>query len=344
MDESGTGSQPGRIACTAVGLLGLVVLIASAGALVAPPASAQYSMLGDIPPRFEWRSRVETHFRNEFASRSDGGDEFDAWRVGVVGEIGGPINESILIGFRAGYRHTSYEFNLENAPPPAYGTTTLPHDPWNPLNTVDLLPSTTVLVGSRVSVVAAVPIRWAGEAGARRNGFTAGISGLVRWQVNDALSIGAGIGVTSQLEDDAETFPVISLRWRISENFEFATEGSWLQGGNAILFWGSNDAIRLSLSAGYERIRYRLDDHGTLPDRDGIGEVTTVPIEVGLRLQIFEEAFLDVRAGLGVAGRLRIETDNGRKLYDRQYDPAPRLGVSLTIPFGLPDARSTSDR
>jgi hypothetical protein len=320
-------------------MLGFARFLALAGLCVclnawAAPARAQYSMIGDSPSRFEWSGRVDADFRNEFETKTDGGDEFDARRIGLAATIGGPINESILLGFRAGYRHSSYDFNLNDVPPLDFGGNALPRDPWNTINTVDLQPTVTALVGNRVSVIAAVPIRYAGESGSDRNGFSAGISALIRWQINDAISVGAGIGVTSQLEDNAETFPLISLKWLITDGLTLATEGSWIQGGNATLLWGANEAVRLTLSAGYERVRFRLDDNGNAADTNGIGEVTAVPIEVGIRFQFVEYAYFDFRVGLAVGGHLRVETDNGRKLYDEQYDPAPRIGLSLTIPFG----------
>jgi hypothetical protein len=308
------------------------------GLLLPATAWAQFSMISDRSPRFEWRGQLETDFQTEFKTKTDGGDRFESWRLGIAGDFGGPINESILIGIRAGYRYTSYDFHLDNAPgvPSVYGSNELPRDPWGSVNTIDIAPSTTILVGSRFSVVAAVPIRWSGETGSRRNGFAAGISAIVRWQVTDQLRIGAGVGVTSQLEDDAETFPIVSLDWQISDSIELLTEGSWIQGGNAMLIWGPNQAIRVTFSAGYERNRFRLDDNGFQEDRNGIGEVTAVPLEVGLRFRLYEGAFFDFRFGLAVAGRFRVENDNGRKLYDEDYDPAPRIGLALTLPFGLP--------
>lgn len=299
-------------------------------------ASAQFSALSDPPPRFEWRGRVAADYRAEFETKSDAGDEFDAWRSGIYGTFGGPINESILVSFSARYAYASYDFNLDNGAPAGFGGIQLSREPWNTLNTLDLLPSATVLVGSQVSVVAAVPIRWAAENGADRNGFTAGISALVRWQASDSLSVGVGIGVMSQLEGGAETFPILSFRWRIDESFEFRTEGSWYQGGNATLLWGASDAIRLTLSAGYERTRFRLDKYGTAADTNGIGEVTTIPLEVGIRFRLTKATYLDVRTGLGIAGRIRVETDNGNKLYDQKYDAAPRIGVAFSFPLGLP--------
>ena len=313
-------------------------LCAILGLLIPTSASAQFSMVGDPSPRFEWRGKVATDFQTEFKTETDGGDSFESWRLGVAGDFGGPINESILVGIRAGYRHTSYNFRLDNKSNGRldYGSSELPRDPWGSVNTFELVPTTTILIGSRFSLIAAVPIHWAGETGARRNGFAAGVSALVRWQITDNLRIGAGIGVTSQLEDDAETFPIVSLDWQISDSFNFRTEGSWLQGGNATLLWGPNEAIRIAFSAGYERNRFRLDDNGFQSDRNGIGEVTAVPLEVGLRFRLFERAFFDFRLGLAVAGQLRVENDNGHKLYEEDYDPSPRLGLSLTIPFGLP--------
>jgi hypothetical protein len=301
-------------------------------------ADAQFAMISDPPPRFEWQGRIGADYRAEFQTRSNGGDEFDAWRTGIEGDFGGPINQSILVGMGMRYAYTGYDFNLVRNAPLDFGGNRLPRDPWNSINTVDLLPSATVLVGDRIAVRTAVPIRYAGESGARRNGFAAGISALLRWQVNDDLALGLGLGVTSQLEKDAETFPVLALNWRISESFTLQTEGDWFQGGRTTLFWGANPAIRLSLSAGYERTRFRLDDNGTARDTNGIGEVTTIPIEVGLRLQMARAAWLDFRAGLGVAGHLRVETPNGRKLYDQEFDPAPRVGVFVTFPIGLPVA------
>jgi hypothetical protein len=308
------------------------------GLLIPASASAQFSMVGDPSLRFEWRGKVATDFQTEFKTKTDGGDSFESWRLGVAGDFGGPINESILVRIRAGYRHASYNFRQDNEPNGRldYGSSELPRDPWGSVNTFELVPTTTILVGSRFSVIAAVPIHWAGETGARRNGFAAGVSALVRWQITDNLRIGAGIGVTSQLEDDAETFPIVSLDWQISDTINFRTEGSWLQGGNATLLWGPSESIRLAFSAGYERNRFRLDDNGFQSDRNGIGEVTAVPLEVGLRFRLFERAFFDFRLGLAVAGQLRIESDNGHKLYEEDYDPSPRLGLSLTIPFGLP--------
>lgn len=301
---------------------------------------AQFSMIGDGGPRYEWRGRVGADYRSEFETKSDGGDEFDAWRTGISGEFGGPINESILVGFGARYAYSSFDFNLDNGQPSAFGGTRLPREPWNSINTIDFLPNATILVGDRVSVRAAVPIRYAGESGTDRNGFAAGISALARWQVNDALSLGVGLGVTSQLEGAAETFPIVALRWRIDENFSFMTEGDWFQGGRAALLWGPSDQVRVTLSAGYERTRFRLDDNGTAADTNGIGEISTIPVELGVRFQFMPGAFIDVRAGLGIEGRVRVEADNGNKLYDQRFDPAPRVGIAITVPLGLPTRRT----
>lgn len=308
------------------------------GALTGAPTEgfAQFALVDDLTPRFEWRGGLHAEVLGEFETDTDGGDEFDAWRVAVGGDYGGPVNESILVGFHAAYQHAEYDFHLDNGafPSAAFGLNELPKEPWGGIDTVDLMPTATILVGDRFSVVAAVPIRWSAEVGSDRNGFAAGISAIGTWQVVDDLRIGLGIGVTSQIEDDAETFPVIAIDWQMTDALRLASAGNWVQGGRAGLYYGSNDTLWLSFSIGYERNRFRLDDNGTLPDTNGVAEITAVPIELGLRLQPVEGAFFDLRGGLGVAGRFRIENDRGRRLYDQNFDPAPRLRIALTIPFG----------
>jgi len=313
-------------------IVGSIALLSSA------MASAQFSMRSESQDPFEWRGHVTAKFQAEFETDTEGGDRFESVTSTLAGSFGGPINESILLGIEAAYQFADYDFHLDGPPgvPATYGSDDLPRKPWGPINTFDIVPNTTILVGSKFSVIIAAPIRFSAETGSQRNALTAGASAIVRWQITDDLRLGAGLGVTSQIEDDAETFPIVTLQWNVTPDLELRTEGSWAQGGQAVLLWGPNKAVRLSFSAGYERNRFRLDDNGFVSDRNGIGEITAVPIEVGLRLRLYEDAFFDFRVGLGVAGRFRVESSTGNELYDERYDPAPRIGIGLTLPFGVP--------
>jgi len=318
------------------------IAIFSAGLAVsqfaALSASAQYSILSSPESPFEWRGHVDAGFASTFETDTKGNDSFDSWTSSVHADLGGPLNQSVLLGVEFDYRYAHYDFHLNRSGPTplTYGTDELPREPWGALNTVDLALTTTVLIGDKFTFVAALPIRYAGETGAHKNGLSAGLSAVVRWQVNKDLQIGAGIGFVSQIEESVETFPIATLDWTITDALVLRTEGSWSQGGNAILLWGPNKAIQATLSGGYERLRFRLDDNGSLVDRDGVGEITSAPVEIGLRIRLYEAAYFDFRVGYGFAGHLRVETSGGRKLYDERFDPAPRIGIALTIPFELP--------
>ena len=48
-------------------------------------AHAQYSMVGDRKPRYEWGGSVATDFRAEFDTKSTAGDAFESWRTGIQG-------------------------------------------------------------------------------------------------------------------------------------------------------------------------------------------------------------------------------------------------------------------
>ncbi len=240
------------------------------------------------------------------------------------------------LGVRAAYQHTGWSFHLDDSPdlPPTYGGSELPREPWGGVNTIDVAPRVAALFGHGLSFEAAFPIRWSGETGARRNGLAAGVTGLARWQALEGLSLGGGVGVTSQLEGPAQVFPILALDWRIAPGLDLRTQGSFVQGGQLMLLWGPAEAVKLAVSAGYERNRFRLDDNGDARDRHGIGEVESVPVELGVRIRLFERGFLDFRTGFGFAGRLRVENANGHRLYDEDYDAMPRLGLALTIPLG----------
>jgi len=311
---------------------------------IAHVAHAQVLLTSDSEASEGVGGGLEARFLNEFDTETDGGDEFKAWRVALEGGVEGPVHESVRVGVRAAYQHAAYDFHFDHSPglPAGYGGSELPRAPWGGINTIDVAPTVTALFGDGFSVEAAVPIRWSGETGARRNGLAAGITGVARWQALETLSVGAGVGVTSQLEGPAQVFPVVALDWQILPSLDLRTQGSFVQGGQAMLLWGAADSVRLTVSAGYERNRFRMDDNGIGDDRHGIGEISSVPVEVGVRIRLFERGYLDFRGGLGFAGRMRVENANGNRLYDEDYDTVPRLGLALTIPLGAPGAASES--
>jgi opacity protein-like surface antigen len=314
------------------------VLAFSLAALAVQPAYAQFSMQRDPTTPFKWRGHVEGGFSSTFKTDTRGGDSFDSWTSSIHGDFGGPINQSILMGIEAGYQYSHYDFQLDGARvrPAAYGSRVLPRNPWGAINTLDISPTITVLIGDHLSFDAAVPIRYSGETGAHSNGFTAGASGLFRWQISEDIRIGAGIGVVSKLEGSSETFPIVAVDWALTNSLTLRTEGNWSQGGRASILWGPNEAIRATLSAGYERNRFRLDDNGSARDKNGVGEITSVPVEVGLRIRLYEDAYFNFRVGVGFAGRLRVEDSRGGKLYNEPFDPVPRIGATLSLPFRLP--------
>jgi opacity protein-like surface antigen len=120
----GQGARAQRRRCwTRAGALSLVVFLAGFA------ANAQFAMISDPPPRFEWQGRIGADYRAEFQTRSNGGDEFDAWRTGIEGDFGGPINQSILVGMGMRYAYTGYDFNLVRNAPLDFGGNRLPRDP-----------------------------------------------------------------------------------------------------------------------------------------------------------------------------------------------------------------------
>jgi hypothetical protein len=151
--------------------------------------------------------------------------------------------------------------------------------------------------------------------------------GLVagEYQHSENLSVSLGVGVISQIEDDAAITPSVGLRW---------TPGRWAvrvggvpaSGGSAAaaeVSYRIIDPIELGLGAVYQQRRFRLDR------ADGVGEDNSLPVRVRLAWHIDPSLSLNLLAGVAVAGEVRVEDRDGRRVGRDDYDPAPYIGARL---------------
>jgi hypothetical protein len=176
-----------------------------------------------------------------------------------------------------------------------------------------------------------VPIRWQAESGGDRTGVTAGVIGMVRFRIAERFVTGLGVGVQSELEEDARVFPVIALDWRISDHVQLATRGGPYQGGVVDLLFGPPDGVQAKLSSGWVRQRFRLTN--ALPNPDGVGQYSSVPVLAGFRLRLGQRGYLDLEGGVAVAGRLRIENAWGFLLRAEDFDTAGLVRGGFRLEF-----------
>jgi hypothetical protein len=174
-----------------------------------------------------------------------------------------------------------------------------------------------------------------GESGADfGDSITGGLSLGVDYRHSQALFLSAGLAVISQLEDDAQVTPLIAVNWQASDRWLIRFGSIPFSGGAGAGIEGEyklRDNLNLGVGMLYNQRRFRLDDSGPAPK--GVGEENTVPVRLRLGWQLSEKASLHFIGGIVTGGELRVESSNGTRLAQQDYDPAPYLAVRALFRF-----------
>ena len=264
-----------------------------------------------------------------FSTDIDGGGDFSSGRLHFKGAA--PIYRSgeNLIAISAAYGWASYDFSGGGSS--SYAS----YDPWDDLHLINLgLPVKWSFDGGW-DLFLAPGVRWYGENGADFGDAVTvgGIAGFAR-PFGERLTLGPGVGVFSQLEDDASVFPVVLVDWKITDALSLSTGPTIgaTQGPGLMLNWDVTDRLRFSAGARYEKHRFRLDG-GSGESRDGVGEDRSIPVFGALSLQAGDHWQLALLGGVAFGSELTIEDRNGRTVSERDTDPSPFVGLSASLRF-----------
>ena len=124
---------------------------------------------------------------------------------------------------------------------------------------------------------------------------------IINWKITEALSLNTGRGIGATLG------PGLTLDWRPSGTWSFFIGGR------------------------YERLRFRLDEDGTVSN--GIGDDRSFPIFGGIEYRFTPMIRISVLGGVEVGGELRLEDENGHTIIKENHDPAGMLGIAFSARF-----------
>ncbi|HVN37298.1 MAG TPA: hypothetical protein VMW19_03875 [Myxococcota bacterium] len=234
--------------------------------------------------------------------------------------IGGRFKLSDSVGFtpRFIYSLGAYDFS-DNIRPAG----------WENINTYTLLGLLDYKMNEHWTLIGGPVFRLSGEgAAAFNNGFTGGgLAGAV-WTPNKDLTLGAGLGIMSQIEDDPGLIPIPIVRWHFADPLTFKLGISDLGGRTGLgpeLIWNISKEVDLGLGAQYQRRRFRMDDHDG--NSKGVGEDTGAPVYARLTFRPMDQLSLEGFAGVLAAGDLTIQDKNGGHTLDKGYQTTPTLGL-----------------
>lgn len=294
-------------------------LLSSASVIAGPAASdAVESGTADIeqslPP---WIPSVRAGYLHQFDTDIDGGGSFSVNRANVRAGINRVFDRDRMIGLSLGYGYNGYDF------------TGLARDPWSDVHTLTLGIPVRWSINDQWSFFGLPVLRSSGESGADfSDSLSGGFLGGFTYKFGDCLTLGPGIGVLSQLEDDASVFPILLINWRITDSLQLETGRGFgaSQGPGLMLSWQLSEKWKLSLGSRYEKLRFRLDDKG--PASGGIGEEKGIPVYLGASYATSRFSELSIYGGAKFGGSIGLDNASGNSLSDRDHETAPFAGIA----------------
>lgn len=289
----------------------LALLLAGVG-LVAPALAAASTSYSVVPIY-------------QFDSDLDAGGE--AGYTGVLASLGHrwSLDSRSALGLRLGFDYQDWRFDDLAG----FGGA----DPWGQVYRVGLsIPySITTDGGWRWGLTPAV--EYAGESGARfSDALEYGANLTVARAARPDLTLGLGVGLYYRIEETS-AFPFILVDWRITDRLRLSNPAPAGPSGPAglELSYRLDGGWEVGIGGAYRSDRFRLDRDGPFPG--GVGEHRAVPVLASIGRELSEGISLRLYAGVALASKLRVEDEDGRRLYDDDRDPAAMVGLMVSGRF-----------
>lgn len=316
----------GRAALAPAGLVFGLLLASGA-------ATAQVAFLD--PPRGEQEraQEVDVFVNGEFGGEFDAGGKFNRVNTGARYVTDGAVNRNFGLGVTLAYTYDGYDFDESSAAGCAPGAACFEVAPWKSIHTIDIAPSAGLILGPGIQILAWVPMRFSFEQVSNESSFTGGIIGGIRFVFAEGrIATTLGVGYQSEIEASGRVFGLIGVDWQLGERWRIVSEGGPYEGGLATILFGPSKQVKLRLSTGWERKRFRLSEES---DRhaSGVGEQQEVPVIAGVDIRLSKAFRLEFHGGVGVAGHMSIDDAGGNLLLESDYDVTGRVGGSMEVVF-----------
>jgi hypothetical protein len=278
-------------------------------------------------PDTKWSTFIRGGYVYQFDTDLDNSNgSFTADRFFVQPGIRYAPDHTRSFSLAFGYGYDGYDFTGENS----FGAL----QPWDDIHTFRLSTPIRFTKGQNWSFFIVPTLRVTGESGADLNdSLTGGGFAGFAYRLSERLTIGPGIGIISQIEDDASIFPVLIINWKITEALSLETGrglGATL-GPGISLNWRMTEQWHFSLGGRYENLRFRLDEKAEIPN--GIGQDTSIPVFGGVTYNLNSSTRISLIGGFEMAGELQLEDHEGNVLEQQDYENAPFLGFSFYWSF-----------
>ncbi|MHB8788800.1 MAG: hypothetical protein ACYDBT_02850 [Desulfobulbaceae bacterium] len=269
-----------------------------------------------------WSMSLRGSYVYQFDADLDQGRGFNTSRLFIEG---GPVyspDHRRSVSLSVGYGFDGYDFSGNR------------QAPWQDVHSLSLGVPVRWGFGRAWTFIGVPTIRFAAENSSDwDNGVTGGGFAGFSYRFSDRLTIGPGIGMLSQLEDDASVFPILIINWKFTDRLSLETGRGMAatQGPGLTLNWNLNDRWDFFMGGRYEQQRFRLARENPVPG--GIGEKSSFPLMAGANYSFSKKIKASLAGGMDFGGELRQEDRDGNLVAKEDYDPALFLGVTFSGQF-----------
>lgn len=268
------------------------------------------------------REPVSAGFQHKFSGDIDGGSEVsvDRWSINA----GVPLykKDGSFAALSISYAFDDYSFSGS-------------YSPW----------SDVTKIGLGVPVFWQINERWrwasifrggvAYEDGADvGDAFTYGVVSSFDYKVSDSLTIGPGISFFKQFEYESSVFPILSIKWDITDKWLLSTgpsEGA-SAGANVSLKYDYNRNWDFYSGVFYQSNLFRLSESSQLAP-DGIGQEVGVALYGVAKYRANERFSCSVIGGLSFGNEYNLYDSKGRDIEERDGDTTPFIGIRGNLEF-----------
>jgi outer membrane receptor protein involved in Fe transport len=295
----------------------LLLLVVPASSLHAQPVEEE---------QHSWRWTFQAAAVHQFEADLDQGGDVSVGRFFTSLSASRQFSSRLNIGVEIGYGEDSYDFSG------ATGFGAL--EPWEGIRELRISVPIRYYASREWALFALPSLRYQAEQGTSLDdGRTGGLIAGAIYRFSDTFSIGPGLGVFSEIEDDTSVFPILLIDWKITDTLSLETGGGLAasRGPGLQLTWQPTSQWRLALGGRYESTRFRLDDKGAAPG--GVGEDEAIPLYALAEYSWSDDLKLSLIGGAEVGGNLRLEDSSGNLVSESDMDTAPFLGLTFKARF-----------
>lgn len=260
----------------------------------------------------DWETSLTPRASHEFDANL-GDATLAVTRGGILFKTGSQLNQQLIVGASLDAEYANYDFGDLFSTAPA------------DFLAIDVRPSASFYFSENLGVYGGAILGFGGEPSADiGDSLIYGAFGGFNYQIAKDLWVGAGLGVSTQLEDDVLYVPLVTIDWKIND--QLSLEANGLSGK---LTYAIDKQWSIFAEGSYQLRRYRLDDDSIVSD--GVLADDYIPVGIGVSYAPSDHVTISLVGGAVVWREIEFIDDDENEIASEDAEITPYVAASVKI-------------